>query len=474
MKQVNKNFLYNALYQIFILIIPLISAPYTSRVLGVDNVGIYSYTSSIVNYFMLFAMLGINNYGSRTIAKCSKDREKMSKAFMSIYLLQLICVCLMLVIYLVTIPFINYEHKIILLIQTIMLISVGFDINWFFFGMEKFKITITRNIIIKLLTLVSIFVFVKESNDLWKYTSIISIGMLISQSYLWLFIGKEIEFKKVSFKEILANLKPCLVLFIPVLSYSVYRVMDKIMIGSISSTTELGYYDCAERVIAIPVSFITALGTIMLPHMSKEKSDFNARIMSSFELCFCFIVPMIIGIFVISEDFSVIFFGAEYYKTGSIIKFLLPSVLFIGIANVVRTNLLIPNEKDSVYVKSTILGALVNFFANIILIKDFGAYGACVGTILAEFCVMFYQIIKTRKTINYANIFKIFTQYFIKGIIMGVIIFIIGNFISSNIYRVIIQVIVGSLVYFLLNFEYIMKDFFGISNRIRKSSTPNN
>ena len=151
MKNTNKNFLYNVIYQVFIFIIPLITTPYVSRILGVNNVGIYSYTYSLVYYFMLASMLGINNYGAREIAKASNNKEKLSKTFFSIYFLQLICCSIMIILYIIISGVYQYEHKTIMFIQLIYLISCVFDINWFFFGLEKFKITISRNIIIKLL-----------------------------------------------------------------------------------------------------------------------------------------------------------------------------------------------------------------------------------------------------------------------------------------------------------------------------------
>ena len=157
MKQVNKNFIYNIIYQIFIYIIPLVSVPYVSRTLGVNNIGIYSYTYSIVYYFMLAAMLGINNYGARTIAKCKDNIKERSYAFWSIHVLQAILSLIMLILYISGVLIFGDNYKTILLIQSIYLVSVFFDINWFFFGIEKFKITISRNIIIKLISLILIF-----------------------------------------------------------------------------------------------------------------------------------------------------------------------------------------------------------------------------------------------------------------------------------------------------------------------------
>lgn len=471
MKQENKNFIYNIIYQIFIYIIPLVSVPYVSRTLGVNNIGIYSYTYSIVYYFMLAAMLGINNYGARTIAKCKDNVKERSYTFWSIHLLQAILSLIMLILYISGVLIFSDSYKTILLIQSIYLVSVFFDINWFFFGIEEFKLTISRNVIIKLLSLVLIFILVKNNGDLWKYTLIMSSSTLISQIYLWIHLKKYVNFIKVSSKEIFKHFTKCLILFVPVIAYSIYRVMDKTMIGSFSGTAELGYYENAEKIIAIPVSLITAFGTVMMPHMSKsfdeEQDMFNQKIYKSFQLCFCFIIPMLFGLIAVGNDFSIVFFGEQFVKSGKIIQFLAISILFSSIANVIRTNYLIPKEKDKIYVNSTIFGAVVNLILNLIFIPRFGAYGACIGTIAAEFAVMFYQLVKVKKEIELIKIFKLLISYILKGLIMLILIVFIPVFIKKKILSLIIQIIIAVFVYFLLNYKYILFDFLNLK-RLKK------
>lgn len=466
MKSTNKNFLYNLVYQIFIFIIPLFTIPYVSRVLGANNIGIYAYTYSIISYFMLAAMLGINNYGSREIAKAGENIKLRSQKFFSIYFLQLICTVIMCILFILFYFIIEYDNKKILLIQFIYLISCAFDINWYFFGVEKFKITISRNIIIKIISLILIVILVKLNNDLWKYTLILSLSTLISQLYLWLFIRKEVKYEKVSVKEIFSHLKKCLILFIPVIAYSVYRIMDKTMIGYFSNTFQLGNYENAEKIITIPISFITALGTVMLPHMAKtDDYSFSKKITDSFKLCFFMLFPISVCLLVIADDFSTVFFGNEFIYSANLIKILIITVLFSGVTNVVRTNYLIPKSKDRVYVISTIYGALVNFVLNIIFIKKYGAYGACIGTIAAEMIVMLYQIEKTRSNIEYYNNIKSVIPFLVKSVIMGIIIYLVNYFNISNILiKVSIQVLLGVIIYFSLNKNYIINDFFGKKN----------
>lgn len=465
MRKENKNFLYNVIYQIFSLLMPLITAPYIARVLGVDNIGIYSYTYSIVSYFMLAALLGINNYGSREIAKAvqSGDKEKLSKLFCEIYYMQLMLGVSMLVLYFIALPFFGGQYKTIFVLQSIFLVSAIFDINWFYFGLENFKLTVSRNIIIKTLSLILIFVFVKNEADLPKYVLILSLSTLISQLYLWLYIKKYVFFVKRSLGGIFSHFKQCLILFVPVVAYSIYRIMDKTMLGAISGTIPLGYYQNAESIINIPVALVAALGTVMLPSMSKkmETREFNKKLFGSFELVLLFIVPIVISLIMIGPDLAIVFYGEDFMESGYIIRFLAITVLFAGIANVVRTNYLIPKRKDKIYVSSTILGAVVNLLLNLVFIPKYGVYGACIGTIAAEFSVMIYQILKTRESITYKRLAEMLLMYLLKSVPLFLIQLFINISVGDPMLRLFSNIVTTLLIFAALNYKFIIYDFFG-------------
>ena len=188
--KVFKNFIYNVLYQILIMILPLITAPYIARVLGAERIGIYSYTYSIAYYFVLFGQLGLNVYGNRSIAIVRDDKEKLSKTFSSIFIVQLFISFVSCICYLLFIIFSSSEYRLIFVIQFVFVLSCVFDINWFFFGIEKFKLTVVRNTIIKITTVICVLLFVKTQADLWKYTTIMAVGSFLAQLVLWLQIRK--------------------------------------------------------------------------------------------------------------------------------------------------------------------------------------------------------------------------------------------------------------------------------------------
>ncbi|MDB8460405.1 flippase [Turicibacter sanguinis] len=451
-----KNFIYNIMYQILIMILPLITAPYISRVIGAEGIGIYSYTYSIVNYFILFAMLGLNNYGNRSIAAVRDDKKILSKTFFEIYNLQLVTSISMVLLYVLYLFIGNYEDKNIASIQIIFIISTSLDINWFFFGLEQFKLTVTRNTVIKILTVIFIFIFVKDDTSLWLYTLIMAVGTLLSQVMLWAFVRRYVSFQIPTWKGVISHFRPNLVLFLPVIAISIYKIMDKIMLGSMTNMLEVGFYENSEKIINLPMGIITALGVVMLPRMTNLTANGNFdKAKQYIEISLKFImflaIGITIGLFAISSNFIPLFFGEQFKDSVPVVSILSFTVLFISWANVIRTQFLIPQKKDKIYIISTVLGAIINVVINLLLIPNYGAVGAAIGTIFAEASVAIYQTFNVRKELEINKYFKNSLVYVIPAIIMYLSIYSLGQLNLIAILLLIIQVIVGGMVYVILS-----------------------
>ena len=433
-----------------ILIIPFITTPYISRKMGAEKIGIYSYAYSIASYFGLFILLGLNNYGNRTIAGVKDNKENLSRTFCSIYVMQLLMAILLLVIYIIYVIFLS-ENKIMASIQTIYLVSVAFDINWFFFGMEMFKMTVTRNTVIKILNLICIFIFVKTANDIYVYGLLMVLGMLISQLMLWPFVPKYVKIKRVTFSEIKNHLIPNLTLFIPVIAISLYTIMDKVMLGALSTMTEVGYYESSNKLTSIPAMAITSLGTVMLPRMSNliangKKKEAMKYIQKSLIISVLLSSSMAFGLSSVSKEFVPLFYGQGFNKCADIITILVLSSIFISWANVIRTQYLIPNKKDKIYIVSVFLGAIVNIVINLLLIPYFQALGASIGTLCAEFSVCAYQTYMVRNEIKVWRYFKQSLPLLISGVIMYIGVVNVP-FMSSNLITLIIKILVGVFIF---------------------------
>lgn len=452
MSSLKKNLAYNVAYQILVIILPLITAPYVSRVLGADGLGTYSYIFSIVTYFGLFGMLGIANHGNRSVALVRDNRQKVSEAFSNTYIIQLCTTVITLLLYFLFIYCWFSGDKTIAYIESIIVLSYVLDITWFFFGLEQFAVTVTRNAIIKIATVVAIFIFVRSREDLWIYALIMSCGMLFSQIYLWLRIRKYADFCKPSWSQVKSNIKPVLMLFIPAIAYSIYKLLDKVMLGAMSSMSQVGLFDNAEKIINIPSSLITAFGTVMMPRITvllgtgdeHRISYLNKISVRYFTLL---VVGAAFGLAGICNVLAPVYFGSEFVGSAPIIAGLGFSLIFVTWANVIRTQYLIPNKLDKPYVISSVIGALANLAVNIILIPKFAGIGAMIGTIIAEFTVFFVQLILVRRSFPMSQYLQPVLFLFPIGMIMFAVVYWIGAYMGNTIITLIIQILVGGFLY---------------------------
>ena len=451
-KNIKRNLVYNFSYQILAIILPLITTPYVSRVLGPTKVGEYSYSYAIAYYFVMFTMLGLNNYGNRSIASVRDNKEELSKTFCSIYVMQLITGCISLVAYIIYGIFVS--NMVMTWITLLYVISAIFDVNWFFFGMEQFKLTVTRNAFIKLFTTICIFLFVKKQEDIYLYALIMVLGILISQLILWQFLRKYIFFQKISMKEVTRHIKPNLILFIPIIAVSLYKVMDKIMLGAMTTKTEVGLYESSERIIQIPMALIQAMGTVMLPKMTnlivnKDEKAIESYFSASIMLVMFLSSSMCFGIMGVARYFVPIYYGNGYLKCVDLFQILLPSCLFLAFANVIRTQFLIPRKKDGIYISSVIIGAIVNIVINLILIPEMASIGAAIGTLVAEIVVCVYQTFMVKKDIDVLKYAKESLVFVIPAVIMYIILVLV-NFKTSSLVNLFLHVFLGVICYLLL------------------------
>ena len=455
MKSVKTNFIYNSLYQILAIIIPLITTPYISRILGSEKIGVYSYSFAIVTYFSLFVLLGLNNYGNRTIASVRNNKRELSNSFFEIYAFQLICGLIVSVAYLIYTFRISANPQISIIFYLYLLGSI-LDINWFFWGIEEFKLTTIRNAAIKILSTVSIFAFVRTAEDLKYYCAIISVSYLISQIYLWIVLRKYVSFFMPSIEGIKKHIKPNLFLFITVILVSLFKIMDKIMLGMISDYSEVGFYESSEKVIAVPTAIITALGAVMLPRstflFSNNKADEAKRYLKK-SIVFAMLIStsLCFGLMSISKDFVPLFYGDGFDKCIVLYIVLLPSCIFLAFANVIRTQYLLPNKMDRSYILSALIGAIVNIIINLALIPLFGSIGAAIGTLCAEFAVCFYQVYAVKKQLPVIVYLKSAVPFIISGVIMFITLyFLISLPIENAIILLAVKIFIGAITYFFV------------------------
>ena len=463
-KSISKNYLYNLFYQILVIVMPLITTPYLSRVLGAEAIGIYSYTLSIATYFILFGTLGISLYGQREIAYVQEDDKKRSITFWEILFLKIITMTISIFIFWVTYGM-HGQYKIYYRILVIELISQCIDISWFFQGIEEFKKTVIRNSIVKLIFAICIFMFVKSPNDLIKYIVIIAGANLFGNMSLWMYIPKYIQ--KVAIKDlhVFKHLKPTILLFIPQIAVQIYTVLDRTMLGIIiEDKSEVGFYEQAQKVVKLLLTLITSLGTVMVPRMAStfakgDKEQLKKYMYSSFSFVFFLAFPIMAGLILISGEFVPIFFGQGYEKVAVLINVIVPITLFIGLSNIIGTQYLLPTKRQTEFSISVIVGAIVNFILNIIVIKKYASIGASITTVIAEFLVTAVQFYFVRKEIDIKTVLRLSKNNIIATVIMFVIVYITTKVLTLHgMYSIIIQITEGCIIYGII--LILLKDSF--------------
>lgn len=463
-KSVTKNYMYNMAYQILILITPLITTPYISRVLGAGPIGKYSYTQSIVTYFTLIGTIGIAMYGQREIAYIQEEKEKRTKVFWEIIILRAITVSVTLAVFYFT-CIMHGKYKILYMIQLIDIVANIFDISWFFQGIEDFKRIVIRNMLVKLICVAMIFIFVKSPKDLPLYALCYSLSLIIGNISLWFYLPAYLVPVKIRNLTIFKHVMPSVMLFIPQVAIQVYTVLDRTMLGKLakqSAMVQVGYYEQSQKIVKLLLTIITSLGTVMLPRMAniyakKDLKLINEYMNKSFRYTYMIGVPLVLGLVSVAKRFVPIFYGSGYDMVGTILICISPIIIFIGLSNVIGTQYQIPTNKQKDYTISVVVGAIVNFVLNLIMIPLIGVMGAVIATVAAEFIVLVVHYYYVRNDIDVKESITCSKNYLIAGIIMFAVSYGV-SFIPSknNLLIVACQVASGVVVYFSVLF--VMKD----------------
>lgn len=460
-KKLGANAVYQTIYQILITITPLITAPFISRMLGAEGLGIYSYTLSIASYFMLFAMLGVTNYGCRTVAASPDNKEQRSKTFWNIFALQLFCSVLAVAGYFLYVAFAAKDNLLVALVQGVWVLSCALDINWFFFGIENFKVTVTRNIIVKIITVAAILVFVNKQTGVLMYTAIMAGGNFMSQAVLWPFLKKEIDWYPPEWKEVKRHIKPNLILFVPVIASSVYHVMDKTMLGALSTYQELGCYYNSDKVINIPIGIFNGLGTVFMARISsmavKDSESHISRLLSkSLELYIFIGCALAFGIGSVSKEFIPVFFGAGYERCITLMWVFCPILIVKTYSIYMGTEYFLPAHMEEKYTVAIICGAAVNFVFNSLLIPRQGAFGAALGTLAAELsvtCILHFGYFRKSSWHDKKSWIKC-TPYFVFGVIMYFAVRMASHTHLNRLAGLLFEIVVGAVCYLLLSAVY--------------------
>lgn len=462
-KRIQINFVSNILYQMSLLFLPLLISPYLTRALGAEPLGRYQYASTVVLYFCSFCMLGISTYGNRECAIARGDKRKLSEVFWGIYGIQLCASTLALLAYLGYLFLMTPQDFWMGIFQIPQLLSYALDITWLYYGLEYFYKIALRNFLIKIASMILIFLLVRQPGDAYLYCLIMTGTTLLSQAILWPMAAPFLENRKISFRDMAPHIRQVFILFLPSIAISVYSSIDKIMIGNMIGSTEVAIYSYAENLAKLPVGIVTALTTVMLPHLSKMVAEHKTEesrkyVHDTMNVTLFLALPIAAGIGAIADKMVPWFYAEEFLPCIPLIKMLVIIIVFLAWTYVVQNQCLIPMHKDSVLVKSAFLTAVLNVTANLLLIPRYGIQGAAVGTILSELLVAVYKTSHCGGGLRVGKALLDNLWTLISALIMYVCVYELGEWLGTpSIRTTFLQIGAGVAIYLILSVPTLLK-----------------
>lgn len=390
---IKKNFIYKSILTISNYLINFITFPYVSRVLGVEYIGLVNFADNTVNYFLLFATLGINILGVREIASVKDNLPERNKVFSNLVGMNIVFTLFTLLIYwtcITAIPQLN-QYEELFYIGSAKILFTTFLMEWFFTGIENFRYITLRTLLIKSLYVILVFIFIRSPEDYKIYfimtVGVVVINALINTAYIQKFVT-------VNIRELFAKTfyQKNIMLGIYSIMGSMYLTFNVMYLGFVSNNVEVGYYTTAFKLYSVILGFFSAFTNVMLPRMSAllssgNKDSFQRMANKSFQLMSTFSIPMIICSIILAPQLVYVLSGEGYEGAVLPMQIIMPAVLFVGIAQILAIQILTPMKKDKVLLIASITGASIALTLNLSLVSSMHSLGTAIVLLCSEFAV---------------------------------------------------------------------------------------
>lgn len=460
-QSISQNFFFQYAYQILILVIPLVLAPYLSRTLRETALGVFSYANSIAAYFVAISMLGIARHGQRIISENANDDIKLRKSFWSLFTVHIIVSIISLLIYLAFTVFFIKDNKTIFTIELLYVASAIFDITWLFYGLENFKSVVIKNALIKIFECICVFIFVKQPKDLGIYAFINATSILIGQAIMIPQAVKAVRPIKFTKEDVREHIKPLLVFSISVIASFMYTVFDKTLLGIMSTKENVAFYEYSNKIVNVPKTIIGVTGTVMFPRACRLAAEGNVAgqkkyIKYSYLITSFLGMASLFGLMGIADTFSIVYYGESFKICGKIMACMAPLVYVVGAGDIIRTQYMIPNHMDKQFNICIIFNAVINLILSVLLIPRIGVYGAVVGSVSAEIFGLLVQMVICRKFVKVTEILKELIPFILIGFLMLLGIKYVDMMGEASLIELGLELIVGGLIYCILTGLYIL------------------
>lgn len=392
------NFVMNAILTMSSFIFPLISYPYVSRILLPEGTGKVSFATSLIAYFIMFAQLGIPTYGVRACSRVRDDRQALTRTAQELLIINLIMTALSymaLFLALLFVPRLRAERTLYLLVSLSMIFNT-IGMEWLYKALEQYTYITVRSIVFKIVALIAMFVLIHSREDYVIYGGITILASSASGICNFVHARRFISLRPVGGYRFRPHLKAVAVFFAMACASTVYTNLDTVMLGFMTSDETVGYYNAAVRIKSILVSIVTSLGAVLLPRASYyvergEMDRFRQITRKALNFVFLAAVPMMIYFMVFARQGIFLLSGENYAGAVRPMQWIMPTLLFIGLSNVLGIQILVPLNRERVVLWSIIAGAAVDVVLNVALIPQYGASGAAAATSVAELVVLAVQ-----------------------------------------------------------------------------------
>ena len=459
-KSIKINLAVNLIHQLSLIIFPIITFPYITRVIMADGIGIVQFYISILNYVMLLAALGIPLYAVREIAKYKDDVVNRDKATVEILLLHLLLTSLGYVIVFVLSFTVNQitDVKLFLLLSLQLLLN-ALGVNWFFEATECFKFITIRSLVVKLFCIIMLFTCVKNKDDLYWYAGVTIASEVGNYLLNFIQLQRIISYSKIKWKELdlKKHISPALKVFVLNIIISIYVNLDSVMLGILADNASVGYYSTANRLAKMLLCVSLSLGTVLLPRLSSyyysgNMEAFNSVVKKAKSFIITITLPMTFGLIVVAPYLISVFCGELFTPSVRTLQIISPIVFVIALSNLMGTSILYAQGRVSIVVMATGIGALVNFILNLCLIPQMAQDGAAIATLIAETVVTISMYMIGRRYFAF-NLIDRETMYVVLScVIMCLPMYFVDSLCIANYYKLILGVVIGITIYTLCMF----------------------
>lgn len=460
-----KNFINYTIYQLVTFALPIILNAYVSRTLGVQNIGMYNLSLSVVAYFSILLKLGIDLYGSREVAYGrSKGDKSVRVSFEKIFQIQLLMGIFAIFLFLIfSYPLANVTKVPyrLLLIQGFGIIATLLDISWLVIGLEKFNVIIVRNTLIKVMSIVLVLIFVKNESDLILYTFIIVITNVVASASVWPMMR---DFISVKFGvQQFGLFKPMLVLFLPIVATSLFTQLDTILVGQLSNFDQVSFYAMALSIISIPKILVLSFGAVAMPHVAKkvstlETKEGNTTLVTSVSIWLLFSGIVLIYTTLYADDIVLFLYGKNFSDSANPLIVLSIMFPFYVVGNIIRTQILIPRKNDKPYTLSILFAAVINVISNILLVPKFGAIGGAIAMVITEITIFIIEFLFVIKMTFWKQLRIFIVRYIILMIFLWFIMYKIQVYEVMYVPNILIRLILNIILLVCLTMCMFPKD----------------